>query len=340
MKTKKTDVYTSNGREVFYYQIYGLTLRTNQPLPSLVSASTNAPVDIEVETTGETQSELLQLALTADYSYDWHTENKSDGAYIHLCYHSDYGKLALEINPIGNKIKVDWENSRFKEVTALLVGGGVLGYAMRLQGLLCLHANVVAVGQYAIAIVGEKGAGKSTTTAALAKRGYSILSDDIAALKQDGNTFFAQPGYPRLRLWKSAIHTLYGSEKGLEKVFQPLDKYYIELTAERNASEWKFQPEPLPLAAIYILEPRHKELTNPVIEPVSAVTALLNLMMHRSANLLKLERKKQAREWEAFSHIASSVSIRRVKRPDDLSKLPELCDAIINDAQLILAIRV
>jgi len=114
----------------------------------------------------------------------------------------------------------------------------------------------------------------------------------------------------------------------------------VELTTERNASAWRFQPEPLSLAAIYILEPRQEELTNPTIEPVSAVTALMNLMMHRSANFLKLERKKQAREWEAFSQIASNVPIRRVKRPDDLSKLPELCDAIINDAESILAIRV
>ncbi|WP_257236863.1 hypothetical protein [Nostoc sp. 'Peltigera malacea cyanobiont' DB3992] len=91
--------------QFYYYQIYGLTLRTNQPLASLVPTSENAPVDVEVEITGETQLELLPLALTADYFYDWQIETKTDGAYIHLWYHSNYGTLDFEINPSGNRFR-------------------------------------------------------------------------------------------------------------------------------------------------------------------------------------------------------------------------------------------
>ncbi len=57
-----------------------------------------------------------------------------------------------------------------------------MGTALRLQGKICLHSSVIAVGEYALAIIGAKGAGKSTTAAALAKRGYPILADDIAVL--------------------------------------------------------------------------------------------------------------------------------------------------------------
>ncbi|MEH1908961.1 serine/threonine protein kinase [Nostoc sp.] len=319
--------------QFYYYQIYGLTLRTNQPLPSLVSASSNALVDVYIEITGETQPELLPFALTADYSYDWQTETKIDGAYIHLWYHSNYGRLDFEINPSGTKIQVTWTNLRIQEVSALLIGGGVLGCALRLRSLACLHANVVAVGNYAIAIVGDKGAGKSTTTAALAKHGYSILSDDVAVLKQDGDTFLVQPGYPRLRLWLPSVHALYGSEKDLERVFYPSEKRYVELTTESNISGWRFQSEPLPLAAIYILEPRQPELIAPNIEPISAVTGLMTLMMHRSAKFLKLERDKQARELETLNRVAATIPIRRVHRPDDLTKLPEVCQVILDDLQ-------
>ncbi|WP_257236864.1 hypothetical protein [Nostoc sp. 'Peltigera malacea cyanobiont' DB3992] len=199
--------------------------------------------------------------------------------------------------------------------------------------LLCLHANVVAVGNYAIAIVGDKGAGKSTTTAAFAKHGYSILSDDVAVLKQKGDRFLVQPGYPRLRLWLPAIHALYGSEQYLERVFQPLEKRYVELTTENNASAWKFHSEPLPLAAIYILEPRQTELIAPKIEPISAITGLMTLMMHRSAKFLKLERDKQARELETLNCIADTIPIRRVYRADDLTKLAEVCQLILDDMQ-------
>lgn len=319
------------------YLVYGLTLCTNQMLSGLVPAPINTPVDIEIEITGDTQSQLLSLALTANYSYSCQIRNQHNGTYAHLWYSSDYGRLDFKINSIGSKINVSWKNSRIKEATALLLGGGILGCAMRLQGIICLHANVIAIGKYAIAILGDKGTGKSTTAAALAKHGYPVLSDDIAVLKQEGDTFFAQPGYPRLRLCQSAIHALYGSEEGLEKVFQPLDKRYIELTTESNASAWKFQSESLPLAAIYILEPRQQELVAPTIQPVPAVAALMNLMNHRSAKFLKFDKEKQAREWENLSYLVASIPVRKVQRPDDLSKLSELCNAIINDAQLILS---
>lgn len=328
----------SDNIEAFYYQLYGLTLRSNIPLPGLISTPKNTLLNVEVKITGDTQTLLLQKALTANYDFGCQTKTKADGNYIHLWYRSDYGRLDFEINSTGSKIYVNWQNSRLKEATALLLGGGVLGCAMRLQGMLCLHANVVAIGKYAIAIVGEKGAGKSTTTAALAKRGYPILSDDIAALKQEGDTFFAQPGYPRLRLWLPTIHALYGSEEGLEKIFHALDKRYINLTTDINASAWKFQSEPLPLAAIYILEPRRQDLVATNIEPVSVVAALMNLMNHRSAKFLKLDNENVAREWKNLSHLLASVPVRRVQRPDDLNKLPELCDVIVNDAQSRLLI--
>ncbi|WP_414623449.1 hypothetical protein [Calothrix sp. CCY 0018] len=91
-----------------------------------------------------------------------------------------------------------------------LVFGCVIGTALRLQGKLCLHSSVIKVDNCAIAIIGEKGAGKSTTAAALAKQGYPILADDIAVLTDCGDSFLVQPGYPRLRLWKSAVNQLYG----------------------------------------------------------------------------------------------------------------------------------
>ncbi|NJM24074.1 MAG: AAA family ATPase [Richelia sp. SM1_7_0] len=79
----------------------------------------------------------------------------------------------------------------------------MLGTALRLQGKICLHSSVIAVDNRAIAIIGASCAGKSTTAAALAKRGYPILASDIAVL-YDCGAFKVQPGYPRLRLRKSA----------------------------------------------------------------------------------------------------------------------------------------
>ena len=61
-----------------------------------------------------------------------------------------------------------------ERVTAVVVGS-VMGCALRLQGIPCLHSSVIAVDNRAIAIIGAKGAGKSTTAAALAQRGRTYF---------------------------------------------------------------------------------------------------------------------------------------------------------------------
>lgn len=309
-----------------YYQVYGLTLRTNQRLPILPSASTTATADVEVNLAEGDLSELSHQ--DNEYDSGWQTRQKASGTYYNLLLRGSSETLDVEIAPTGKQIWITWTNLPLEEVTALLIGC-ILGTALRLQGKICLHSSVIAINNRAIAIIGASCAGKSTTAAALAKHGYPILADDIAVLRNYGAEFQVEPGYPRLRLWKSAINALYGSEVELPRVFRQTDKHFVQLN--QNGATWCFHSKPLPLAAIYILGERQLTKKGPTIEPISPVRGLMHLITHRYPQSLKLDRDKQAFEFAYLGRLVSKAPIRQINRSDSLDALPQLCDAILED---------
>jgi len=317
----------------FRYTTYGLTLEANQPLPGLMPASANTPVDIWVDLNGESQApstDIENLPSGIDLV------EKADGTYLHIWFRGDgqYGQVNFEMDSEGSHIRATWPRSRIEDVTTLLLGQ-VLGCALRLRGILCLHACVVAIGPQAIAIVGETGAGKSTTAAALADRGYSIMSDDIAVLKDCPERFLVQPGYPRLRLWPQSINALYGSEVDLARIFRSSEKRFLDLSDNsseiKSKTAWRFESEPVPLAAIYILGERQPGLAAPKIEPIPPAMAVMKLMQQRSVSHFKLDGDKQGREFAGLSRVAMKVPVRKITRRDSLEALPQLCHAILED---------
>ncbi|HYW22398.1 MAG TPA: serine/threonine protein kinase [Nodularia sp. (in: cyanobacteria)] len=324
--------------ESFRYKVYGLTLQANQPLPGLIAANSDVPVDVWVDLNGDSQPSSAEIETI---SSGLNVLSKADGNYLHLWFRGDgqldFEQLDFEIDAKGSHISATWTRSVLEEVTALLLGQ-VLGCVLRLRGTLCLHACVVKIGQHAVAIVGETGAGKSTTAAALAKEGYSILSDDIAVFKDDEQHWFVQPGYPRIRLWPQTINALYGSESDFTKIFSSCEKRFVELVGNSSETVWKFYSDPLPLAAIYVLGKRQPELVAPMIETISPATAVMTLMTHRSVSHLKLGMDKQAQEFAGLSRLAMTVPIRRVSRNDSLTALPQLCAAIVNDVANITSL--
>jgi hypothetical protein len=318
--------------ESFKYTAYGLTLQSNQALPGLIPASA-PPVDVWVDLMKEEESQPPS-AEVEHLSSGVSAISKADSTYFHLWFRGD-GQLDFEIDSEGSHISATWTLSVIEEVTALLLGQ-VLGCALRLRGTLCLHACVIKIGQHAIAIVGDSGAGKSTTAAALAKRGHAILSDDIAVLNDCDQHWLVHSGYPRLRLWPESIKALYGSEDGLDRIFSFSDKRFVDLSNNNcETTTWQFHNEPLPLAAIYVLEERQSGLVAPAIESINPTTAVMALMRHRAANHLPLDKDKQAHEFAGFSRVAKMVPVRKVNRSDSLKALPQLCEAILEDLNYI-----
>ncbi len=80
-----------------------------------------------------------------------------------------------------------------------------LGFVLQLRGILSLHGAAVSRSGGVLAIVGERGTGKSTASMALAARGFGMLSDDVVAIDAG---LFVRRGLYRSRLNDDSLERL------------------------------------------------------------------------------------------------------------------------------------
>jgi hypothetical protein len=159
---------------------------------------------------------------------------------------------------------------------------GVIPRLLHLRGVTCLHAGAVAVGDRVVAFCGPSGSGKSTLTAALAIRGYRVVTDDVLPLCASppgdavlAGPILAGPGLPEVRVYPAAAARI-----GIaDRVIPP--------GAGQTKAVWRpesFVTAALPLAGIYLLAPHAETDSNfgshASASPVSPRDALLGLLFH------------------------------------------------------------
>ena len=128
-----------------------------------------------------------------------------------------------------------------------------------LTGQWVLHAGAFAIGENAVVVAGESGAGKSTITLAMLARGARYLSDEAALLDAVGGGSEEAPtvrGLPRPIGFSAAT---------LPKVLPDCVRrlgYAIRLADERHAYHTLLHPRadaieyrPLPLGTVVLLRP-------------------------------------------------------------------------------------
>ena len=227
----------------------------------------------------------------------------------------------------GREVWADWPEDYTLEDACTYLLGPIMGFVLRLRGITCLHASAVALGDYAIALTGFPGAGKSTLAAAFGRNGCPVLSDDVVALTDDGAQFLVRRGYPRVNLWPDSVRALFGSEDALPRITTTWDKRYLAL--DQNGC--RFATESLPLRVVYVLGPREVVLSNPVIEEVVGSQALMALVANTYMNHL-LDREMRRQEFDLLGRMVASVRIRSVRPAADTSALGGLREAIVADA--------
>ena len=310
--------------------IYGLGIVTNRIIPG-VPASTIASEDLRISfgSLPAWHHALSAAQAEACYVADYKGEcgepalrvfRLLDGEYFRFDYADE---TQFVIDRSGSEVWAEWSVPLTLEDTATYLLGPVLGFVMLLRGIVCLHASAIAIGNEAIALLGPAGSGKSTTAAAFAERGCSVLAEDVVTLDDRHGGFLVRPGYPCIRLWPPAVKALYGSETHLPKLTPNWNKCYLDLSE-------RFQGEPLPLAAIYHLGERHHDARAPYVEMLDRSQALMALVANTYATKL-MDKQMRAREFELLTRVVGSVSVRRVTPHSDPARIGDLCDRILND---------
>ena len=317
----------------FRCSIYGLGVVANRTIPGVLSSP--VPGDDVRITFGslptwldEVSTSQIETSYVADYTDECgnpvlYVFRLLEGKYHRFCYAD---RTEFVVDRSGTEIWAKWPEPLTLEDTTTYLLGPIMGFVMLLRGVVCLHASAIAIDNYAIALSGPAGSGKSTTAAAFSERGFSILAEDVVTLDDRDDHFLVRPAYPCIRLWPAAVKALYGSETHLPKLTPNWDKCYLDLSQRSQ----QFQRQPLPLAAIYLLSERRDDPAAPFIQPLDRADGLMSLVANTYATKL-MDKQMRAREFELLNRVLNNVPLRRVTPHADPARITELCDRILKD---------
>lgn len=323
------------------YRTYGLTLASDRSILALAPFSGTAPapdLTCELGSIPAWAAEALTLPMTSARTRPTEllpgNETFAVSEYGHgLFFHLAYGD--------GTRFLVDRKATRlwgesgpglsYDDLCVYLVGP-VMGFILRQRGVTCLHASALTFQGCAIALFGGAGAGKSTTAAALALRGWPVLCEDVCALHQVEDQFLVRPGYPRVCLWPDSVDFLFSSNDALPLIVKGWDKHFLELDGSRA----QFATAGAPLSAVFLLAVREDSDSAPRLELLSQREAVLQLVANTYMNWL-LSPDQRAAEFDVLTSLMSSVECFRVFPSTDPARLPALTELIESQALRVVS---
>ena len=322
------------------YRAYGLSCASNIPIPGLCPESLGfGPPDLRCWIDSKEPAWACDARTLP--SYLCHPESPVNGAVRSNCTITSFGsddffELAYGdgarflIDRSGTRVSATGSPPLSVDDLATYLRGPVMGFALRRKGIIPLHAAAASIAASAVLFFGPVEAGKSTTVAALASRGISILSDDIAALREVDGRFQVEPGYPGICLWPDAVLNLFGKRDALPQLTSSWEKCYLPLDRGR------FEISRRPLGAIYLLAPRANEPSAPRVEGISTREAVLELVQNTYMNWL-LDRRQRAIELDVLSRLVSTVPVRRLIPHTDPARIDLLCELIVRDSDATIS---
>lgn len=139
----------------------------------------------------------------------------------------------------GRRIEVQVDAASDRETAWFFLKATPFGLLVQQRGELPLHAAALVPpgGGKALLVAGDSGAGKSTTSAQLVQKGWTLLNDDISRLVFDGGRAMVWPGFQSLKLSARSLEIL-----GLDKRDAPRtkgfkEKYYWHVDGAKESSE-------------------------------------------------------------------------------------------------------
>jgi hypothetical protein len=224
----------------------------------------------------------------------------------------------------GELIEVFLNAGTDQTLARLPLLGPVMGTLLRQRGNLVLHASSVAIDGRAVAFIGHKGFGKSTTAASLQARGHPLVADDVLPVTVNGSAT-VWPGYPQLKLWPEAAKAALGD--GPER----LQNLHDRVSKKGRTAQGAAPDVPLPLEAVYVLD-RGETLQ---VTKRSKTDGFLELLRHTYAaeQLHDGDDAAAADRLKQYTALAETVAVRTLTRPRDLSSLDALARLIERDVR-------
>jgi len=289
---------------VQFYRVSGLAVASEIALPGLIAGAPGRTPQVTIRRGAVPES----LPNTSAAGPTWQIAGKQ-----FLLRIPDIARFLLRN---GDEILFAPETGESEADIPIFILGTVFGILLHQREQIVLHASTVRVNGKAVLFCGPSGAGKSTLAAALAQRGYPLVTDDFCTVSLNGSGApLVYPDGRQLKLWAQAIDRLDLAQSRGERVRKSLEKFYVEPTDVFT--------EPLLLGAVYALRearPPHP----PGIEKPNVVDAALLLRRNAYRPLLVRRLGQKANYFHAATAIANVAGIFHLTRALDFAKMADV----------------
>jgi len=287
--------------------VYGLVVRSDIELPELQSVDSEDTTDDAVIQRGQI-SPVPESAGGSDGE-----RFQADPEKCHLTY-DGVGSFLIES---GERIQYDPATAQATQTGAfrkILLNQG-LGLLLHQRGYLVLHASAVSIGGRAVVFLGERGAGKSTTAAALHLRGFPVIADDVVGITIENGEPTVVPGVAHLHLTADTAGLL------------DIEHSTTEGTTRKRQYRAEGVSTPVPLRRIYHLEGGESVS----LRTLSGRASFLTLLDNSYATAVLSDTETVSDHFRLCSDVLEEVPCRRLQRPKDAETLPTIIEQLRDD---------
>lgn len=290
------------------YQLFGLRIASDIPLPGLLPCSDSAPIDVEIR--------------RAPVPVDGSTVGPTVGPFSHAAENA----LWLNIPGVGRYLVRDGrevmyqpEDDADEDSIRVFMLGTCLGALLIQRGQLVLHGNAFEVDDGCAICVGPSGAGKSTLVARMMQRGHRVIADDVCPIDGEGRVV---PGMARLKLWQDSAQGLEIETRALQRVRPKMAKFTVPLGEA-------FRADPAPVRAIYVLSPWNQDRF--VLEDITGMAKFQALRANSYRFRFLKGMDLGPRHLQQCSALAAETPVVQVFRPRAGFDIDGLADLILAD---------
>ena len=302
------------------YRLYGLVLEGTIPL-ACPRAGSGVRADVHLRRGRARRFEHARRRLDIPQRPNWFEARCFEDGATYLRW---AGLFEFLISADGSTIEYcPLDGADDESLTAYLLGQ-VLSFSLLSKGYEPLHATAVVVDGEAVAFLGDCGYGKSTLGAAFLARGFAVLTDDVLSLEKRDGRWVAHAGPPRLKLFPSVARKVLARSDGAQ-LNAGTSKLLLPLPQVEAARD------PIPVRALYVLpEPRTRSATTR-ITALHGQDAFVEII-RAAFNLIRVDRERLVHQFMTATELVRSVPVRRLSYPRRLSRLGDVCTAVLEDA--------